>query len=71
MKKILKINNLDCADCAAKIEHGLKKIDGVLEANVNFMMQKLTLTADDDKMEDILIQVEKTIKSIEPDCSIS
>lgn len=70
MKKTLKINNLDCADCAAKIENSLRKIDGVIEANVNFMLQKLTISADDEKMEDILKQADKTIKGIEPDCSI-
>ena len=45
---------IDCANCAAKVEEAVKKIDGVRDAKVNFMMQKFTLDADDDRFEEIL-----------------
>lgn len=68
MKKVFKLENLECANCARKMEDAIKKLDGVEEANVSFMMQKLTLTADDDKFDDILKSAAKICKKIEPDC---
>lgn len=47
MKKKFKLQDLDCANCAAKMEEAIKKIDGVNDASVNFMMQKMTIDADD------------------------
>ena len=38
MKKIYRLENLDCANCAAKIENALKKLDGVSDASVSFMI---------------------------------
>ena len=49
MKKSVKLIDLDCANCAAKIEDAVKKIDGVTNASVSFMAQKMTLEAPDDK----------------------
>ena len=46
MKKRYKFE-IDCANCAAKVEEAIKKIDGVHGASVSFMTQKLTLDADD------------------------
>lgn len=70
MKKVFKMQDLDCANCAAKMEAAIKKIDGVEDAAVSFLMQKLTLTADDDKFDDIVKQAAKVCKKIEPDCRI-
>ncbi|MDE6150232.1 MAG: cation transporter [Ruminococcus sp.] len=70
MKKVFKMEDLDCANCAAKMENAIKKIDGVEDASVSFMSQKLTLTADDDKFEDIVKQALKICKKVEPDCRI-
>ena len=70
MKKIVKMEDLDCANCAAKMENAIKKIDGVEEVSVSFMSQKLTLTADDDKFDDIVKQAVKICKKVEPDCRI-
>ena len=70
MKKAFKLQDLDCANCAAKMEAAIKKIDGVQYASVNFMLQKLTLEAEDSRFEDILKQAEKAIKRVEPDCRI-
>ena len=70
MKKILKLEGLDCANCAAKMEDGLIKIAGVEEASVSFMTQKVTLVASDENMENILVQAIKVIKKVEPDIII-
>ena len=40
MKKKFKLIDLDCANCAAKMEEAIKKIDGVTDASVSFMTQK-------------------------------
>ena len=70
MKKSFKLVDLDCANCAQKMEDAIKKIDGVQDATVSFMMQKLTLTADDSGFENILKKVVKACKKVEPDCEI-
>ena len=70
MKKVYKLEDLECANCAAKMEQAIAKIDGVTFANVNFMTQKLTIEADESAMDDIVKQAAKLIKKIEPDCRI-
>lgn len=70
MKKKYKLEDLCCANCAAKMEAGIQKISGVKEANINFMMQKLTVEAEDDQFEQIMDEVVKVCKKIEPDCRI-
>ncbi len=69
MKKHYKFE-IDCANCAAKVEEAIKKIDGVNSATVSFMTQKLTLDADDARYDEILQQVITTAKKIEPDCEL-
>ena len=54
MKKKFKMVDLDCANCAAKMEDAIKKIDGVNDATVSFMMQKLTIDADDARFDEIM-----------------
>lgn len=70
MKKIYKLEELDCANCAAKMEEAISKIDGVESASISFMTQKLTINADESKFDSIIKQAAKTIKKIEPDCHI-
>ena len=70
MKKRFQLTNLDCANCAAKMERAIQKLDGVHEATVSFMTQKLTLDADDDRFEEILKKVEEAIHKVDPDCAI-
>ena len=70
MKKKFKLEDLDCANCAAKMEEAIKKIDGVNDASVNFMMQKMTIDADDSKFDDIMKEVVSVCKKVEPDCVI-
>ena len=61
---------VDCANCAAKVEAAVKKIDGVNDATVNFMAQKLVLYADDARFDEILKEVEAVAKKVEPDCEL-
>lgn len=70
MRKTLKLQDLDCAHCAAKIEDAVKKIDGVTEASVNFMNQKMILEAPEEKFEAIVQEVKAIMKKIEPDAAI-
>lgn len=70
MKKTFKLQNLDCAHCAAKMELAISKIDGVNAASVNFLMQKFTLDADDALFDDVLKKALKAIKKVEPDCTV-
>lgn len=69
MKKKFKIE-VDCANCAAKIEEAIRKIPGVREATVSFMTQKLTLEADDEKFESILSEAQKICKKVDSDSVI-
>lgn len=70
MKKIYKLENLECANCAAKMEDAINKIDGVENAAVSFMTQKLTLEADENRLQEILKKAAKICKKIEPDCKL-
>ena len=69
MKKKFKCE-IDCANCAAKVEEAAKKIDGVKSVSINFMTQKMTLEADDDRFDDILEEVVRTGRKVEPDFSV-
>ena len=70
MRKTYKLTDLDCANCAAKMENAIKKIDGVSDASVSFLTQKLTVEAEDSRFEEIMKQVVKACKKVEPDCVI-
>lgn len=69
MQKKFKIE-VDCANCAAKIETAVKALPGVERASVSFMTQKMLLVADDDRFEEILQQAVRAAKKIEPDFEI-
>ena len=64
------LENLGYANCAAKMEDGIKKIDGVQSASVSFMAQKLIIEADDDRFDEIMKEVVKVIKNVDPDCDL-
>lgn len=70
MKKKFKLQDLDCANCAAKMEENIKKINGVNDANVSFMTQKMTIDAEDEKFDEIMQEVIKVCAKVEPDCKI-
>ena len=71
MKKKFKLTDLDCANCAAKMEDAIKKLDGVNDASVSFMMQKMTIDADDARFDEIMKEVVEECKKVEPDCIIN
>lgn len=70
MKKHFKLIDLDCANCAAKMEAAIKKLDGVNDASVSFLSQKMTIDAEDDKFDEIVKQAVKVCKKVEPDCEV-
>ena len=70
MKKVFKLVDLDCANCAAKMERAISQIDGVQKATVSFMAQKLTLEADDARFDEIVKEAVKCVKKVEPDCEV-
>ena len=70
MKKKFNLEDLDCANCAAKMEEAIKKIDGVKDASVNFITQKMMVDADDDRFEAVMDEVVKVCAKVEPDCVI-
>ena len=65
MKKKFKLTDLDCANCAAKMEDAIKKLDGVNDASVSFMMQKMTIDADDARFDEIMKEVVEVCKKVE------
>ena len=70
MRKVFQLEDLDCANCAAKMESAIAKIDGVTSVTISFMAQKMTIEADDARFDDIMKEVVKTCKKVEPDCRI-
>jgi len=71
MKKIYKLEDLDCAHCAAKMEKGIAKLSGVEAASISFLSQKLTITfAEGADVEAIMKEAAAICKKIEPDCRI-
>jgi len=70
MKKTFQMNDLECANCAAKMEAAIRKLDGVTSASVSFLAQKLTIEADDARFDDIVREAAKICKKVEPDCEV-
>lgn len=70
MRKTFELEELDCANCAMKLENSFKKIDGVKDANVSFIMQKVTIEAEDEVFDKVMKDVIKVCKEVEPDCTI-
>ncbi len=67
MKKIVKLEGLCCANCAAKIEEEVKKLNGVESASLSFMTQRLTMEVSEEKMDEIMEAARKTAYKIEPE----
>lgn len=65
MKRSFRLEGLDCAHCAAKIEKGISVLDGVNEVTVNFMTTKLVIEGSDDKMDEIIEKSTKLIDKID------
>ena len=70
MKKSFAMQDLDCANCAAKMEAAIKKIEGVNDCSVNFFAQKMVLDADDARFDEIIKLADKAIRRVDPDCRL-
>lgn len=70
MKKTFALEELDCANCARKMEDGIRKIPGVNSVTVNFFAQKLILDAEDSRFDEILAAAEKAISKVDRNCTV-
>lgn len=70
MKMKFKIKGIDCANCAAELERSIQKINGVTEASLSFMTEKLVMEIEDDRKDEVLKNLKKVVKKEEPDCTI-
>ncbi len=70
MKKIIAMQDLDCANCAAKMERSIRQIDGVHSCSINFILQRMTLDIEDERAEEILQQIRLAVRKTEPDCKL-
>lgn len=70
MKYNFKIKGLDCANCAGELERAIQKIEGVEEATISFMTEKLLIVCDEINKEEVIKKVQKVIKKEEPDVTI-
>ena len=70
MKNKYKIKGLDCANCAAKLESEIQKVEGVNEASISFMTERLVIECSDNQKQEIMEKVKKVIKKEEPDVTL-
>lgn len=70
MKKVIKVTDIDCANCASKLEQAIAKIDGVKEVSISFLNEKMIIDIEDEKYQLVVKEIIKTKKKIEPDCEI-
>lgn len=70
MKKTYKMENLDCANCAAKMEAKIKKIPGVSQATISFMQQKLIIEGESENWDSIMSEAANVCKKVESGCTI-
>ncbi len=70
MRKSFKLDEIDCANCALKLEDAIRKVDGVDDVKVNFLTQKLTLSASDERFDEVLDRVIALVAKVEPDCEV-
>lgn len=70
MKRVLKMQDLDCANCAAKMENAIKKIDGVNSVSISFMSQKMFLDVEDSKYDIVVKEIVQVCKKVDSDCEV-
>ena len=70
MKQVYQLEGLDCANCAAKLERAIGEIEGVSAASISFMTQRMTIETQEDQLADVMKMVKKTIRKVEPDCTL-
>ena len=72
MKKVLKVTDIDCAHCAAALEKGISKIEGITYASVSFLTQKIILEYEDGTdFNSLLPQIKKAVKKVDSDCDLA
>ncbi len=70
MRKVFKVENIDCAHCAAKMEEAANKVVGVNKATLNFLTKKLIIDAEDASFNEIIDEVQKAIQKIDYEVEI-
>lgn len=70
MKKNIVLQDLDCANCAAKMEDAVRKINGVNSVSISFISQKMTLEIDESNSENIFKEIKSVCKKVEPNCKL-
>ena len=70
MTKVFRLKDLDCANCAVKMENCIKKLDAIDHVSVNFLTQKMMIEADEKDFDHVMQEVVKICKRVEPDCKI-
>lgn len=70
MKKVYRMKDLECANCAAKMERAIQKIEGVRSVSISFMAQRLTIECEDDRLQEIMAKAQACVKKVEPDAEI-
>ncbi len=71
MRKVFKLQDLDCANCAAKMEDDIGRLGGVKRASVSFMAQKLVIETDGGgDLDALLAEAQSICSKYEPDCTI-
>lgn len=71
MRKVIRIEGLDCANCAARLERQLARIGGIDDISVNFMAQRITVNADENKMEKVLKDIKDVVGIVKPECTLN
>ena len=70
MKKTFKMTDVDCANCARKMQEAICKLDGVSSCTISFLTQKMTIEADDARFDEIVKQAVKCVKKVDPDAGV-
>lgn len=70
MKSKFKIKGLDCANCAAELERAIQKVEGISEASISFITEKLIIECKEQEKEEIIDKIRKVIKKVESDVKI-
>ncbi len=70
MRKIFKIKGIDCANCAAQLEELIKRIEGVENASISFLSERMVLEYEEQNKDEIIKKIKKLIKKEEPDATL-
>lgn len=70
MKSIYKIKGIDCANCAAQLENAINKVEGVQNASISFMTERMVIEYDEQNKDEIMKRIKKVIKKEEPDATL-